>query len=104
MSLPIFFGIFYFIILTIINTTGGYGIFVDEYYYLACSKRLSWGYVDQPPFSIFLLSLFRIDGNSILFLRFIPAVFAGFPFSLSGILRRDFRVRGLRLFYLVLQQ
>ena len=33
----------------------GYGIFRDEYYYLACSRRLALGYVDQPPLSIFFL-------------------------------------------------
>ena len=26
-----------------------YGHFVDELYYLACSRHLDWGYVDQPP-------------------------------------------------------
>ena len=26
-----------------------YGYFVDELYYLACSRHLGWGYVDHPP-------------------------------------------------------
>ena len=26
-----------------------YGYFIDELYYLACSRHLAWGYVDQPP-------------------------------------------------------
>ena len=33
----------------------GYGYFRDELYYLACTRHLAWGYVDQPPLSIGLL-------------------------------------------------
>ncbi|TGM56920.1 glycosyltransferase family 39 protein [Leptospira vanthielii] len=90
MSLPIVLGLLYFFILTTINLTGGYGIFVDEYYYLACSKRLAWGYVDQPPFSIFLLRFLGIDGSSIFFLRFVPATLAGLSVYLVGNLTRHF--------------
>jgi hypothetical protein len=27
----------------------GYGLFIDELYYLMCGRNLAWGYVDQPP-------------------------------------------------------
>ncbi|WCL49643.1 glycosyltransferase family 39 protein [Leptospira sp. GIMC2001] len=77
MYLPLIYAIFYFIILSIFNYLGGYGIFVDEFYYLACSKRLALGYIDHPPLSIYLLSLFRITGDSIFILRVIPAFCAG---------------------------
>ena len=38
-------------------TNGRFGIFRDEYYYLACAQRPAWGFVDQPPFSIWMLFL-----------------------------------------------
>ncbi len=40
-------------------TSGGYGYFRDEFYYIACSEHLAFGYVDQPPVSIALLWLNR---------------------------------------------
>ena len=33
-------------------TNGRYGYFRDELYYLACTRHLDFGYVDQPPLSI----------------------------------------------------
>ncbi|MBA2302803.1 MAG: glycosyltransferase, partial [Acidobacteria bacterium] len=33
------------------------GYFRDEFYYLACARRLAWGYVDHPPFSVALIAL-----------------------------------------------
>jgi len=43
-----------------VNITGGYGIFRDEFYYIACTEHMDWGYVDQPPFSIAMLWLNRL--------------------------------------------
>jgi hypothetical protein len=55
--------------------TGAYGYFRDELYYIACSHHLGWGYVDQPPFSIFLLALNRaVFGDSLFALRLLPAI------------------------------
>lgn len=55
---------------------GGYGIFRDELYYLACAKHLDWGYVDQPPFSIWVLHVWvKIFGDSVFSIRFVPTVF-----------------------------
>ena len=36
-------------ILLLTNALDSYGIFRDEYYFLACSRHLALGYVDQPP-------------------------------------------------------
>ena len=40
-----------------VGTNGNFGIFRDEYYYLACAARPAWGYVDHPPISIWVLSV-----------------------------------------------
>lgn len=59
----------------ITNLTGAYGFFRDELYYIACSDQLAWGYVDQPPFSIFLLKLSRLlFGDSLTAIRIIPVL------------------------------
>jgi len=51
--------------------------FRDELYYLACTHRLAWGYVDHPPLSIAILWLVRhIASDSLVALR-IPAAAAG---------------------------
>ena len=55
---------------------GPYGYFVDEFYYLACARRLAWGYVDHPPLSIGLLAAARwAFGSSTLAIR-APAILA----------------------------
>jgi 4-amino-4-deoxy-L-arabinose transferase-like glycosyltransferase len=54
-----------------------YGYFIDEFYYIACSKRLAFGYVDHPPLSPWVLALTRpLLGTSLLGLR-LPAFLAG---------------------------
>jgi Dolichyl-phosphate-mannose-protein mannosyltransferase len=71
------------------NGLGGYGYFRDELYYIACSKRLAAGYVDQTPLSIFMLAGVRsILGESIFAIRFVPAVLSGVSVALLGLLVR----------------
>jgi 4-amino-4-deoxy-L-arabinose transferase-like glycosyltransferase len=41
------------------SALGPYGYFIDELYYLACARRLAWGYVDHPPLSIAILAAAR---------------------------------------------
>jgi hypothetical protein len=53
----------------------GYGWFRDEFYYVACTERLDWGYVDHPPLSIALLKLWRaLFGDSLVAIRLLPAL------------------------------
>lgn len=56
-------------------TNGNYGVFRDEYYYLACADRPAWGYVDQPPFSIWVLAAWKaVFGSSVHSIRLLPAL------------------------------
>jgi 4-amino-4-deoxy-L-arabinose transferase-like glycosyltransferase len=58
-----------------ILTNGRFGIFRDEYYYLACAARPAWGYVDQPPLSIWVLSVWKaVFGDSVHSIRVLPAL------------------------------
>jgi hypothetical protein len=66
-----------------------YGYFRDELYYLACSDHLAWGYVDQPPLSIFLLAISRLlFGDSIFALRLFPALAGAVTVFLTGLIVR----------------
>jgi hypothetical protein len=71
-------------------SNGGYGYFRDELYAIACSKHLAWGYVDQPPFSEFVLALSgRLLGYSLFALRLWPAVCGGLVAFLVGLIARE---------------
>jgi hypothetical protein len=73
----------------LVNAFGGYGIFRDEYYYIACSKRLAAGYVDHPPLAMFLLAASRtIFGLSKLGLRVLPAIAHAMTIVLAGLIAR----------------
>jgi hypothetical protein len=68
----------------------GYGYFRDELYYLACARRLAWGYVDHPPLSIAILALDRAAlGDSRLALRLVPALAGAVTVLLTGWLARE---------------
>jgi 4-amino-4-deoxy-L-arabinose transferase-like glycosyltransferase len=52
-----------------------YGYFVDEMYYLACSRHLAWGYVDQPPLIALIAWFARVVlGGSLPAVRLLPAL------------------------------
>ena len=68
-------------------SNGSYGYFRDELYYIACSKHLAWGYVDQPPFSAFMLAISgHLLGYSLFALRFLPAVCGALVAYLVGLI------------------
>jgi len=67
-----------------------YGYFRDELYYLICARHLAWGYVDQPPLSIALLTLTtRLIGSSLVAIRIVPAFFGAAAVGLTGWITRD---------------
>jgi len=72
------------------NAVGGFGIFRDELYYLACADRLAFGYVDQPPLSIFILAGVKGSiGSSLFAIRFLPALFGSAVVFLTGLIARE---------------
>ncbi|WP_051068757.1 glycosyltransferase family 39 protein, partial [Cesiribacter andamanensis] len=84
-SLILGMGLALFLFQLLANVADGYGIFRDEFYYLACSQRLAWGYVDHPPLSVFLLALqSSLLGDSLVALRVLPALFLAGTVLLSG--------------------
>jgi hypothetical protein len=69
------------------NLFASYGIFRDEFYYIACSNRLAAGYVDQPPLSIYLLAFWKmIFGESLFAIRLFPAMIAALTVYFTGLL------------------
>lgn len=67
-----------------------YGYFVDELYYLACSRRLDWGYVDQPPLIALVAGMVRwLLGDSLPALRLLPAIAAAGEVALTALIARE---------------
>jgi 4-amino-4-deoxy-L-arabinose transferase-like glycosyltransferase len=67
-----------------------YGLFRDEFYYLACANHLDWGYVDHPPLSIVLLAGVRgLLGDSLPAVRLVPALLFGLLVWLAARLARE---------------
>src|SRR5262249_40534203 len=67
-----------------------YGYFVDELYYLACSRHLDWGYVDQPPLIALIAWIARsLFGDSLPAVRFLPAVAGAGELTLTALIARE---------------
>ena len=65
-----------FALLLHVMTSGNYGYFRDELYFISCGKRLAWGYVDQPPFVPFVAAISNFLSNGSLLLFRVPASMA----------------------------
>ncbi len=67
-----------------------YGMFRDEFYYLACAAHPAWGYVDQPPLSIAALSVWKaLAGDGLLTVRIPGILLHGASVMLAGLLARE---------------
>ncbi len=70
-------------------TASRYGYFRDELYFIACSKHLAWGYVDQPPL-VAIAALFSAPFDyRLAALRFLPAVAASLAAIVSAQIAKD---------------
>jgi hypothetical protein len=68
---------------------GNYNYFRDELYYIACSKHLAFGYVDQPPLSLAILAGIRaLLGDSLHAIRFLPAVAGAVVVVIAALMAR----------------
>ncbi|GAA3892950.1 glycosyltransferase family 39 protein [Saccharothrix violaceirubra] len=69
---------------------GGYGYHGDELYFLACGRRLAWGYPDQPPLTPALARLMDIVApDSLVVLRLPAALAAGATVLFVGLIARE---------------
>jgi hypothetical protein len=67
-----------------------YGYFVDELYYLACSRHLDWGYVDQPPLIALIAWMVRVSlGQSLWAIRLLPALAGAAEVLLTALMARE---------------
>ena len=72
-------------------TNSHYGYFIDEYYYVACSNHLAFGYVDQPPLIALITKLtIVLFGQSLFGLRFFPAVAGAVTVFVTGLIVKEF--------------
>lgn len=75
-------------------TAWRYGYFRDELYFIACSKHLAWGYVDQPPMVALAAWLSSGAGYELIALRALPILAAALTVYLAIRIARELGAGG----------
>src|SRR6266542_11063 len=89
-GLAIIVGLAVFKLVIHVLTSSNYGYFRDEFYYIAASRHLAFGYVDFPPFIALLTAFVRLTlGDSLLALHFFPALSGSAVILLTGLMARQ---------------
>lgn len=71
--------------------SGNYGYFLDEMYTMACSRHLSFAFVDIPPVAPALLAaVTAVFGNSLFALHLLPSLFSGGAVIIAGLMAKEF--------------
>ena len=71
-------------------TSGSYGYFRDEFYYIVASQRLQFGYLEFPPMIALITAFTRATlGESLFALRFFPALAGALIVLLTGLMARE---------------
>jgi hypothetical protein len=88
-----------FVLHLVTNLMGAYGFFRDELYYIACTDHLAWGYVDHPPFSLYLLKLSRLlFGDSLTAIRLVPVLMHTGTIVITGLMVKEMGGRAFAIF------
>jgi len=70
-------------------TSGRYGYFRDELYFLDCARHLDWGYVDHAPLVAVYAKVALLLGGSLAAVRLIPAVAGALMVALTMLIARE---------------
>uniref|UniRef100_A0A832G8J0 Glycosyltransferase RgtA/B/C/D-like domain-containing protein n=1 Tax=Ignavibacterium album TaxID=591197 RepID=A0A832G8J0_9BACT len=85
-----FVSLFTFLLIYLSTFNKAYGYFIDEFYYIACANNPAFGYVDHPPLSPLVLTIFQfVFGTSVYAIRFLPALAAASAVFYTGILTKE---------------
>ena len=70
-------------------TSGRYGYFRDELYFLDCARHLDWGYVDHAPLVALYAKVALLLGGSLPAVRLLPAIAGAALVALTMLIARE---------------